>query len=67
MSVLISLRHGMSGTFGSLQSHRQRRAVAQKVPPPVLGVGHVGGDFELVAAAAVATGVLNVRPDRRPV
>lgn len=53
MPVFVSPCHGVSSVLASLESHRQRRTVAQKVAPPSLGVGQVCVDFEIVTPAAV--------------
>ena len=51
--VVVAMRDGMSGALDSVERHRHRSAVAEEVAPPRLGVGHVRGDVDLVAAAAV--------------
>jgi hypothetical protein len=43
----------MPDAFDSIQPHRQWCAVADEIAPPILGLGHVGGDLKFIARAAV--------------
>jgi hypothetical protein len=64
--IAVSVSHGMPSALGSVEPQRYRGAIAHKVAPPRLGVGHVCGDVDIVTAAAICHRDTE-RPERRPV